>query len=242
MKLQRLKEAAAGIYVDGNQIVITRNMIAHNKADALAGGGGIYCTGSNPVISYNTISNNESQGSTGGGGGISLNSAASPLISNNVITNNRTLSVSGGGGGIYVSGGNPAINSNTIANNDALNGGGLYFLNGANPILLNCIIWGNETVSTDQQVFLKDEASDPSFVNCDLQGGSEAIDLNGNSYSGTYLDNLDADPLFYEPAELVGPVSGPSPDWSLTCSSPCIDAGNTEILSLKRHRRKPARK
>ncbi len=217
-----------GIYVDGNQIVITRNMIAHNKADALAGGGGIYCTGSNPVITYNTISNNESQGSTGGGGGISLNSAASPLISNNVITNNRTLSVSGGGGGIYVSGGNPAINSNTIANNDALNGGGLYFLNGANPILLNCIIWGNEAVSTDQQVFLKDEASDPSFVNCDLQGGSDSIDLNGNSYSGTYLDNLDADPLFYQPAELVGPVSGPSPDWSLTCSSPCIDAGNME--------------
>ncbi len=31
--------------------------------------------------------------------------------------------------------------------------------------------------------------------------------------------------MFYAPTELVGPVSGPLPDWSLTCSSPCIDAG-----------------
>ncbi len=216
----------AGIYVNGDQIVITRNMITYNITHSLIGGGGIYCAESSPVISYNTISCNEAYGSEGGGGGICLFSNASPIISNNTITNNRTHSAFGGGGGIYVSGGNPAINSNTIANNDALNGGGLYFLNGANPIILNSIIWGNYGASGGQQVFLKDEPSDPSFMHCDIKGGSEAFGLGGNSYTGMYENNLDVDPLFSAPTPSTGPaIFLTEPDWSLTCSSPCINAG-----------------
>jgi parallel beta-helix repeat protein len=215
-----------GIYINGDQIVITRNMITYNKTNTLSGGGGIFCTESNPVIFYNTVSNNEAHGSAGGGGGISLTGGASPVISNNTIINNRTMSVLGGGGGLYVNSGNPAINSNTIANNDAYTGGGLFFTGGTNPILLNCIVWGNEAGTSGNQVFLDDEPSDPSFMYCDVQGGSAAFGLNGNSYIGTYQNNLDIDPLFYSPSVGSGiDYDGTTADWSLGCSSSCINAG-----------------
>ena len=181
------------------------------------------------LISYNTISNNEAHGSAGGGGGISLNNGASPVISNNTITNNRTMSLLGGGGGIYIKGGNPAINSNTISNNDAFTGGGLCFTNGANPILLNCIVWGNEAGTSGNQVFLEDEPSDPSFVYCDIQDSDTAFGLNGNTYIGQYQNNLSIDPLFYSPSAGSGiDYDGSIADWSLECSSSCINAGKPD--------------
>jgi parallel beta-helix repeat protein len=215
-----------GIYINGDQIVITRNTITYNNTNTLSGGGGIFCTESKPVIFYNTISNNEAHGSAGGGGGISLTGGASPVISNNTIINNRTLSALGGGGGLYINSGNPAINSNTIANNDSYSGGGLFFTGGANPILLNCIVWGNEAGTSGHQVSLDDEPSDPSFMYCDVQGGSAAFGLNGSSYIGTYQNNLDIDPLFYSPSVGSGiDYDGTLADWSLGCSSSCINAG-----------------
>jgi hypothetical protein len=218
-----------GIYVNGDGILITRNIITYNVAQTISGGGGIYCTESNPIISYNTISNNEAHGSAGGGGGISLNNGASPVISNNTLTNNRTMSTLGGGGGIYVRGGNPVINSNTISNNDAFNGGGLCFTTGANPILLNCIVWGNEAGTSGNQVFLADEPSDPSFIYCDIQDSDTAFGLNGNTYIGTYQNNLSIDPLFYAPSAGSGiDYDGSIADWSLECSSSCINAGNPD--------------
>ncbi len=215
-----------GIFVNGDGIVITRNTITYNISNTISGGGGIYCTESNPKITYNTISNNEAHGSAGGGGGISLNNGASPVISNNTITNNRTMSITGGGGGIYVKSGNPAINSNTISNNDAFNGGGLCFTGGANPILVNCIIWGNEAGISGNQVFLVDETSDPSFMYCDIQDSDTAFGLNGNTYIGAYENNLSVDPRFYSPSSGSGiDYDGSVSDWSLECSSSCINAG-----------------
>ena len=53
-----------------------------------------------------------------------------------------------------------------------------------------------------------------------------AFGLNGTTYIGTYQNNLNIDPLFYSPTTETGAdFDGVHADWSLSCSSPCINAG-----------------
>jgi len=205
-----------GIYCGGS--TITNNTISNNTA--LIDGGGIYCFQNNPTISNNAISNNSASGFGGG-----IYCAYSYLtITNNTISNN-TASV---GGGIYCCNhSNATISNNTIANNSAVNGGALYCTSTSNPILRNTILWGNTASTSGQQVYLNDEASDPNFYYCDVQGGSATFELNGGFYTGTYQNNMDSDPLFVSPSGGSGTgFNGVTADWSLQSGSPCIDAGD----------------
>jgi len=208
-----------GICCQSGNPVIINNVISFNSADHF--GGGIYSNLGGLNISYNTISNNTAI--TGGGG---IKCSGNILINNNNITNNMCDSSSGTGGGISSYSGSPTIINNSIANNNAAKGGALY-CNQANPIFRNCILWGNIASISGSQVFLNDDASDPNFYYCNVQGGSAAFELNGNFYSGTYLNNLNTDPLFVSPTGGSGiGYDGLNADWSLQNISPCIDAGD----------------
>lgn len=204
-----------GIYSDGSSIL--DNTISNNT------GGGIYCGGYLTSISGNIISNNTN---TDNGGGIVC--YASPILSNNIISNNTT---SGNGGGIYCYGSSAVITNTNFSNNSAVNGGAIYCTNISSPTLRNTIFWGNTASGSGAQFFLNDEPSDPDFYNCDVQGGTAAFDINGNFYTGAYLNNINSDPLFVAPSGGSGTgFNGTTADWSLLAASPCIDAGDKNAV------------
>ena len=210
-----------------NSPTISSNTIYNNSA---IGGGGIACVNTTSLtinIMNNTISNNTATVSSGliAGGGIACYNS-DPSIINNTISNN-TASNNRGGGGIYCGSSNPTIMSNTISNNSAINGGALYCDGNSTPTLRNCILFGNNSTVDGAQVFLFDEPSDPNFYYCDIQTGTSAFGLNGNFYSGTYLNNIDIDPLFVSPSGGSGTgFNGVIADWSLQSNSPCINSGD----------------
>ncbi len=217
------------IYCQYYNARIFNNTIFNNMTtDPNASGGGIYCDACNANISNNAISNNTTSYSSGfgsGGGGI-LISGGGPTISNNTITNN-SVTGGGSGGGIFCSSGNPIFTNNTIANNTATNGGGICFRNSSSPSLNNCILWGNAANTSGAGVFLEDEASDPQFSYSDVQGGTAAFGLNGNTYTGNYSNNINTDPLFVSPSGGAGSgFNGTSANWTLQNTSPCINTGD----------------
>ena len=159
-----------------------------------------------------TITNNMISGCVGAeGGGIYAESdGGSVIITNNIITKNRA----DWGGGIECgSGSGPVlIANNTIIDNTAGSGGGVGVENDANPInFYNNIIWGNE----------------PDDIY--LESGQVSCNGYNNSYhnlSGTWTNsgaNIDADPLFVNPA---------AHDYHLSANSPCIDKGTADAPEL----------
>ncbi len=209
----------AGIFChNSSNPTILNNTISNNISHEV--GGGIACFASSPIISNNTITNNNADLTAGGIFCYSSN----PTISNNTISNNTAFN----GGGIYcVNISNPTILNNTISNNTASNSGGGIYCSGSSPTFRNCIFWGNIANASGAQVFLEDEPSDPNFYYCDVLGGSTAFELNGTSYTGTYQNNIDADPLFISPSIGSGTgYNGVNADWSLQSNSPCINTGD----------------
>lgn len=218
----------AGIYCESNgrdafSPHIEYNIISNNTSALL--GGGIYCSRNNPIIENNKISNN----TAGLGAGIACNESK-PLISNNVISNNTAI---GNGGGIYCFGINglsiPDIVNNVLCNNSAETGGGMS-CNNSSPNLFNTIFYGNSAVLDGPQIYLFDNASDPNFYYCDVEGDTAEFGrylFQNIDYTGTYQNNININPLFIQPSFGSGAgFNGLNADWSLQGNSPCIDAGN----------------
>jgi len=93
----------------------------------------------------------------------------------------------------------PSVTSCTFSGNSAtVNGSGMYN-EGSSPTVTNCMLWdiGEEIAN--------DASSTPLVTYCDVQNG----------YTGE--GNIDADPMFVDPA---------SGDYRLQAGSPCIDAGS----------------
>jgi hypothetical protein len=220
-----------GIYCIDSSPTITNNRMYNNYCTSL--GGGIYCINGSPKIIQNTISHNVKAGIA-----CSINSTiANNIIANNTdggivcISSNPTISnndiVNNTGGGIVCYSSNPKIINDIISNNAAVLGGALYCKSASNPIFINCILYGNTATTSGPQVYLDDAGSNPNFYYCDVQGGTAAFGLNGNSYTGTYQNNIDADPKFVSPSGGAGTgFNGVTADWSLQASSPCIDKGD----------------
>ncbi|MCD4681587.1 MAG: right-handed parallel beta-helix repeat-containing protein [Bacteroidales bacterium] len=217
------QNTGGGINCHGGAI-INNNSIFNNTSSS---GGGIVSYTQDIIISNNFISNNTVPPSTWhyqGGGGIWCVSGSSGVeIFNNVISNNSAPN----GGGLLCYNSSPTFTNNTVANNSASNNGGALSCSGCSPNFLNCIFWGNTALTSGVQAFLYDESCDPNFNYCDVEGGSAAFELNGNFYTGTYLNNIDTDPLFVAPSGGSGTgFNGMAADWSLQNISLCIDAGD----------------
>ncbi len=203
--------SAGAIKIDfKSDAIISNNFIVNNTSYC----GAVLCayqSDNRPTISGNFISNNTA---SGGGGGIFVFSYSNPLIENNVIVHNQSPT----GGGIYCfTNAKPVLINNTIAYNTASIGGGISCEDNSDPILINNILYGN-TAATGNQVYLLDNASDPIFTYCDIQGGKEGFGGSGAgaNYTGLYENSIDSNPLF---------TSAVIDDYTLTNYSLCIGAG-----------------
>ncbi|MGE5433141.1 MAG: kelch repeat-containing protein [Syntrophomonadaceae bacterium] len=205
--------ASAGAIVCAytSKAVISYNTISNNTSQY---GGGIltaYTPDNQPVITGNIISNNTTTAG-GAGGGILVFSASKALITNNIITGNQAYE---GGAISFGEGAIPVIINNTITGNKSSRGGGLYSMNNANALVLNNIIYGN-TGEVGSQVYLN--SANPVFYYNNIQGGKEAF--MGTRLTGTYANNIDREPLFYNEG---------SGNYTLLPNSPCIGAGTNSV-------------
>ncbi len=179
--------------------LISNNTISDNKSSE---GGGIYCVDwaqedVSAIIKNNRITGNLARK----GGGISCHSASD--IINNIIAGNIAVEC---GGGIYLTFSQYEIANCTVSQNYAYwSGGGIYVNNPSYtppPLIANSIIWNNSAQSSPEIW----TSGSISVSHCDVEGGWQGA------------GNIDADPLFVDPA---------SGDLHLTHGSPCRDAGDS---------------
>jgi len=212
-----------GILLDGcDSTFIADTDIVANQADFGAGICLKNCNGFR-LIGNMIVNNLQSLTSySAGGGGIYWNSACSGLLANNLVANNQAFQ---GGAGM----GQSALTflNNTMANNRATYKGGAFYLNACSPTYGNNIIWGNTANSGGNQFWLQTNSSDPTITYCDVQGGTAAFGLSTGTYTGTYGNNLNANPLFTSPTTGAGYTHDAlAADWSLQEASPCRDTGD----------------
>jgi len=183
-----------------------------------------------------TFSNNYS-GCNGGGANFNISDTN---LTNVNATNNSTVLKGGGfyfkmsdsvlnkvtaannytpdaGGGISIILANIILTNVSIIDNLADSGGGICTL-GSQSDLINCIFWNNEP----QQIqFLESTHNNNVAISyTDIEGGLDAIAINGFGAVDWSEGNLNTDPLFIDPA---------NEDYHLTENSPCIDAGDPDF-------------
>jgi predicted outer membrane repeat protein len=188
---------------------------------ALFTGGGMYSLNSNPTVTdcafsdnfaidgsgmYNFLSSPTvtdcrfSGNIAGGDGGGIYSSAGDPIVTNCTFSGNTSGSL---GGGMANIGGSPTVANCTFIDNVAVfNGGGMFNIINS-PTVTNCILWGNSPEEIS--------GGTPTVTYSDVQGG----------FPGT--GNIDADPLFVDPA---------NNDLRLSPDSPCIDAADNTTPDL----------
>jgi hypothetical protein len=219
-----------GISCFSSSAIIKNNIIKGNINSNGAGGGGILLESAAGTISNNIISNNST---SYGGGGISCHYCSTD-ITDNVVVNNQCSAVGGGtavesGGGIYIFNSSPILTNNTICNNTSnTGGGGISCIYNSNPVVTNCILYGNLSGNSHgNNIYLDDNASDPSIIYCNLQGNLSGIYKNGNPYTGIFNNNIDTLPVFVSPSLGSGTsYNGSTANWALNVTSPCINAGD----------------
>ena len=193
---------------------ISNNLFDGNTTTSV--GGGIFIQKSSVPIEMNKFINNHADTS---GGAICVADNSNPEIKNNLIVFNEANFA--GGIGIYFNS-NPKIINNSITKNKARCGGGAFdFQFNCKPVIMNSIIYGNTADSSGNNVFLSDSTNDITFTYCDIEGGIAEFGIykNAFSFSGTYENNMDYDPLFAEDSL-----------FKLADGSPCIDAGNPDPI------------
>ncbi len=234
---------------------ITNNTIAENFAFSL--GGGISCRQySSPVIEGNFISKNSTDldyNSTDGGG-IACSDRCNATIKNNIIAENSSVygggiwsfasslqilnnliyknsAVKRGGGAVLRGSGLSPNNTfilinNTFTNNTADDrGGGIYSMYDCDVTQSNDILWNNDA-PLGPEIALGWGSDEITFTTSysDIEGGESEVYISPSSPNVTLnwgSGMIDDDPLF------INPEAG---HFSLDISSPCIDAGDPEIL------------
>ena len=214
-----------GIYnADGQTPRINNCYFIGNEAED-EGGGMANQNASHAKIINCTFTNNYS-GAAGalryGGGAGLANTSSSGEIANCLFVGNR---VDGGnydnGGGILnddVS--KPTITNCTFVDNYAKNGGGIYNKDGSDAIITNCIIWGN-TINNGDGTQVRNDNSDPTFTNCDIDGG-----WNGSGVANSGSTPIDGGGNINSDPEFVGSTLNALHPYSIWGTSPCADAGN----------------
>ncbi|HSL89557.1 MAG TPA: T9SS type A sorting domain-containing protein [Ignavibacteriaceae bacterium] len=208
--------SGAGIRaIDFSDPVIRFNKLYNNSVGS--GGAAMYFYRSNALVMNNHIYNNTS---TSSGGAASLDNSM-PTFINNLIVNNTSVN---GGALHFTTLSNAKIINNTFTGNSATNGGALYFSLSSNPDFINNIFWGN-TAPFGSQVYIANDNSDPNFYHCIVQDGTLGFVGPGaaGNYTGIYLNNINADPLF---------EGGGIHPYAITESSPAVDAGRPDTSGL----------
>ena len=187
------------------------------------GGIGLDNASSPMIINCKIISNDGING-----GGLFATNGSNPMIINSIFRNNqatfggatyhlgsnpvyKNVLISGNkatGGAMYNNEANPIVTNATIAGNGGLNGA--IFNSSSTPVIKNSILWGNATPFNDVQ----------SIISYSIVEGG---------YSG--VGNLNLNPQFVNlfPPGLAPTLSG---DYTLTNTSPAIDAGDNGTIGL----------
>jgi hypothetical protein len=206
--VDNVANGGGGIFSSYSQSLIIGNFISGNLSNE---GGGIELYGdSGSVIINNLIHNN----TAGLGGGIILGRRSSfPIIKNNIIAGNYAGHQ---GGGIYIGSHchHLFIENNTIFNNYADTGGGIAYWNYYISLIKNMILWGNSAIEGPEIYTYHSGHIAVKFS--DIEGG----------WPGE--GNIDVDPLFRDPDN--GDFHLMSIACGDTLDSPCIDAGDPDIL------------
>lgn len=230
----------AGIYCKNSSPTITRNVIVNNRGPVnmsgnditqfmLSYGGGIVCFNSSAVITHNIIKGNYAYA----GGGV-MTYIGNAKVANNLIYDNSAVL---GGGVVMIQG--QLINNTIVANNagsDDLGGtgGNVYLV--FDPSFENCFIWNNIICNATTGGGLVWESGDPqpdaimyNDVWNNVPGNYAFLDYEstaGQTWDGPYnktggAGNISVDPLFANPL---------NKDYHLTVDSPCINAGNPDLV------------
>jgi len=224
-----------GIYCNNSSPSLENVTISGNSATGYyyGYGGGIYCNNSSPSLENVTISGNSATGFDYGYGGGIYCQYSSPSLENVSISGNSAYSY---GGGIYCNNSSPSLENVAISGNSASTEGGGIYCYDSSPSLVNVTISGNSAYSYGGGIFC-DWYSNPSLVNCILWNDSpqEIYIFDGSGVNATYSDiqggwagtgNINADPLFVDPANGDYHLSWTNYPVQDSTMSPCIDAGD----------------
>ncbi len=231
----------AGVYCHNTAITIANCVIKNNHAEAYGGGMSVYMTDS---VIRNCIfaENSATAGYSARGGGLHIAFSSPTVINCLFVANTVSSIVEGEGGAIRNSSSSPTITNCTFRANSALLGGAIGNRGASSPVVTNSVFWGNSATSSGDEIYNYDEASDPNFSYCDIEGG-----INGSKCGGyDSIDgggNIDSDPYFADantPAGLDGVFGTLDDGLRLMDDSPCVDAadGNAsypvDIINLGR--------
>lgn len=205
------------IRIDANCVntVINRNIFMNNVGKSagpgLGGGGAAICTSGqvhSPEISNNYCFNNK------GLNGIIYTSNPNGRIFNNVICNNWGSGIMDG----HQLSTTRTFN-NTIVNNRTRNGGIVLF---SRAEVFNNICWGNEFVSGNNYVQIKNEFN-----------SNPVLKYNCVQYGDGGPGAISDYPEFLNPTAGVGvEYDGASADWTVENWSACINAGTPDTNNL----------
>jgi len=224
---------------DNGASAVLRGFTVRNGLDSGSdGGGGIILNNSSALIVQCIFENNRA-GDFGGAAGI--RGVGSPQFINCIFRNNGLGTANPGntkgGGAVFVDRGTPTFVNCLFYNNKAWEGGVVLMVLGA-PTFINCTIVNNQATIGYGGVFF-DPDGRATFRNCILRGNTttRGVGYADQGYSGSggtttigYSDvqggwsgagNIDADPLFNNPA---------GNDYKLQSTSPCKNAGQNAAL------------
>jgi hypothetical protein len=180
-------------------------------------GGGLYFKNSKVKIMNCEMYFNQSL--SGSGGALFIDNSETTII-NNIFHHNISKTR---GGAIFINSDESILINNTICYNTAITkGGGITFFAGAK--IYNTIIYYN--------IALEDEGGNqgyiyydvlPSFYNCDIEQGLDGIQNENTDFLGIYESGIESPPMF---------VRADTFNYGIISLSPCVDAGNHEILDF----------
>ncbi len=176
-------------------------------------GGGIWCHYSNPTIINCIIRGNTANDD---GGGI-LCSYSSATISNCTFIGNTAWR--GGGAIACTESSQVTLNNCTTSYNISRWGGGIYCNNSSNPSIHNCIFWQDISIVDGAEIALKSRyyPSTLTVSYSNVAGGPEAAYVESGCTLNWTKGNINMDPLL-------------SPDGHILADSPCINAGDPNIV------------
>jgi predicted outer membrane repeat protein len=183
--------AGAAMLNENGSPTITDCLFSNNTATLF--GGGFFSFGGNP-----TLINCWFHGNSADAGGAMVPEDSEPTLINCVFSENTATF----GGAMSNSGGSATFSNCTFYANTASSEGGAMINSEHIATLVNCVLWGN---SPDE--ISDDQVSLTTVLYSDVQGG----------WAGEGWGNIDADPMFVDPA---------NDDLRLQSGSPCADAGN----------------